>query len=696
MCGCLCLPRGYIPFVELVCERYIGETIQWILTLSLAPLACPIVPWLCCPLELGSTSITIHANQNCNDPGAVYGSTAFWTMNAISIVGLIFAIGSVGTCFAELAGENIEPDWFPLSFDLSDLTTAVIQDIDVKKVKKEGQLNFVKKRVLDYLTHKYNTELEKKEEKKHVRGKQNDEEPPGEDDAAMNTTWIPQGHHSRRKRQVVSVDIPTLQGFVAGGDDTAPDVCQRDEVYVVEEEECHQVLSQGPCEDDEVVLLDASTKKGYCGPRLCSPDRVFVFSDQMCHDPRELGLCPPGRMLFTSSFGTPVCGCPDGTYEEEDDPDEDVCEPVLGESGCKEGQVFWFSDFKRPAKCVADPCGGLNQKRGPSDLPHVPALFDGRCYQIGTRPPFCKSDQLYSISFVLLRGVCSTLEDAGFKVLDDDFLSFLASRYGQPLSRDSPGGSTRRKYQKTASSKRKIITPASTTLLRRPEIGSSVVHFGDQDDDSFTHPSAQLISVGGSVVPSHFQIPRHPTRTHSWTNDDHNDDDNEVENEVEDQQPRVTLLPTHVNAFSPSLISVNGSVTFLSFLNGMLTHHRLRRSPLPFASPGNVFEPGLSACRAGAKRDGNAKCRATVLPSRYPPARSRPRRSVPPVPARPACPTGTFWDVNRRCSPSVSGIASTINALGLGYGALGGREGNNTSRRGMERDVEAKIYNKLE
>ncbi|CAL4133057.1 unnamed protein product, partial [Meganyctiphanes norvegica] len=34
-------------------------------------------------------------------------------------------------------------------------------------------------------------------------------------------------------------------------------------------------------------------------------------------------------------------------------------------------------------------------------------------------------------------------------------------------------------------------------------------------------------------------------------------------------------------------------------------HHRQRRSPQPFATPGNVFEPRLSTCKAGASKDIN-------------------------------------------------------------------------------------------
>lgn len=51
---------------------------------------------------------------------------------------------------------------------------------------------------------------------------------------------------------------------------------------------------------------------------------------------------PPsaGRQLYQTSFGTPVCQCPDGTYEGDDDLDDDVCEPLLGQTLlCPPGQV---------------------------------------------------------------------------------------------------------------------------------------------------------------------------------------------------------------------------------------------------------------------------------------------------------------------------------------------------------------------
>lgn len=57
------------------------------------------------------------------------------------------------------------------------------------------------------------------------------------------------------------------------------------------------------------------------------------------HHPSYL---PPsaGRQLYQTSFGTPVCQCPTGTYEGDDDLDDDVCEPLLGQTLlCPQGQV---------------------------------------------------------------------------------------------------------------------------------------------------------------------------------------------------------------------------------------------------------------------------------------------------------------------------------------------------------------------
>ncbi|XP_050717497.1 LIM domain-containing protein A-like [Eriocheir sinensis] len=90
---------------------------------------------------------------------------------------------------------------------------------------------------------------------------------------------------------------------------------------------------------------------------------------------------------------------------------------------------------------------------------------------------------------------------------------------------------------------------------------------------------------------------------------------------------------------------------------------RGRRSALPHATPGNVIEPLLAACRAGAQRDVNAKCRDTVLPAAT--VLKREVRAAPPVPPRPTCPEGQAYGRNRSCMSGSEAINS-INAFNLG------------------------------
>ncbi|KAK3871769.1 hypothetical protein Pcinc_023114 [Petrolisthes cinctipes] len=229
--------------------------------------------------------------------------------------------------------------------------------------------------------------------------------------------------------------IPTSIGHYLGGDQQL-DKCQRDEILVLGG--CHRVLTQGPCKLEEQVLLDPGTKEGFCAARLCSPDRIFVFSDQQCHDPMNTALCPPGRQLYQSAYGTPICQCPDGTYEGDDDLDDDVCDPLLGRTlSCPPNQVLWFRDFRMPPECLPDPCGGENLNRGPNDLPFVPSSTDGRCYQLGQSKGVCPAQTWYSLALDALKGMCTTLEEAGYQIFDEETLAAFNKLYGPPIARES-------------------------------------------------------------------------------------------------------------------------------------------------------------------------------------------------------------------------------------------------------------------
>ncbi|CAL4202262.1 unnamed protein product, partial [Meganyctiphanes norvegica] len=359
------------------------------------------------------------------------------------------------------------------------------------------------------------------------------------------------------------------------------DGCDRNEVRL--NGACYQVLSQGPCDLDELVLVDFNTRKGYCAPRLCNLDRVFLFGTQQCHDPREPGFCPPGRILYTSQFGTPVCVCPDGYYEKGNNTKVDICEPILSEiDSCPKGEVFWFKTFHLPPLCRSDPCNGLNLNRPKHELPYVPSLKDGKCYQIGSQPNICRRpDEYYAVNMVKLKGVCVRLDDAGYTIYSAEELANITSLFGPRIPKDATS-----KF---------LLTPAHTNPIPEPLIASPVVPVNSV---AVTAP----LKVGTSVV-----TPLNPLQ--NLIPDSHH------------SKP-LNLSLTHVATWSPSYNTVNGSLSSSDF-SGMAYQlarrrrsaqhsqrlHRQRRSPRPFATPGNVFEPRLSTCKAGASKDLNAKCR---------------------------------------------------------------------------------------
>nr|XP_045592971.1 uncharacterized protein LOC123754540 [Procambarus clarkii] len=434
---------------------------------------------------------------------------------------------------------------------------------------------------------------------------------------------------------------PTTSSYTQVSDEQI-DLCDREEVRMPDGR-CHNLLTQGPCEVTEVVLLDRETNQGYCAPRLCAPDRIFVFSDQLCHDPRSNNLCPPGRQLYQSAFGTPVCQCPDGTYETSDKVEEDVCEPLLGQSRfCPPGQVLWFRDFNLPPECLPDPCGGVNLNRGPNDLPFVPSA-DGRCFQLGQMSGVCPAQTWYSLALDRLQGVCSTLEDAGYEIFDPEALAILIHIYGPPIPRETtppipvPVPDVYSEPENVGSRPYGPSYGYGNALYSKKAMGSSVGPSYGTSSQSLTNTNVvkmNLIARLKGIMESMYGADQSLDLL---------------------QAPRGTKLHEifkncRVKAIMSDLVSGR-------------SHHRSRRAPLPHATPGNVIETRLVGCRAGAQRDINAKCRDTILPAR--PPFDRVTRAAPPVPPQPGCPGGGAYTLQRTCS-SPNNAINSINAFNLG------------------------------
>ncbi|XP_066940413.1 uncharacterized protein [Macrobrachium rosenbergii] len=513
---------------------------------------------------------------------------------------------------------------------------------------------------------------------------------------------VSSGHRSERQvaagDAATNVTVPVSLPFYDGIDAPPLDDCPRDEVKLANGR-CYQLLTQGPCLLTHYTVLDPITKKAYCGPRLCSPDRIFVFSKQLCYDPRDPEICPNGLQLFQTSYGTPVCQCPDGTYEvEDDDQDESSCESLLTSSAsCLPGQVLWFRNFSSPRECVADPCGGRNLMRAPGEHFLVPSAVDGQCYPLGQGAGACPEGTWFTLDLNTLKGICSRLEDAGYLVLNDELLSALMQFYGPTIPK-SPENNT------AVEMNGMIIQHHPMTVLQTVSLDT---------DSSPGNIRAQILerSTLGPLInaqqPTFHKMITRGRGTHRdplrrtavieifpRTRIELSKGDLVTQSSVRGSMPGIFSIKTSLDIglpiarrFVPTDVHFADAVTQL--LIGMAPsrkkrgsagrrefrdrkHRRNPRTPLAHFAPGNLFDTRLVSCRPGSERDINAKCRDTILPSR-----SLSRKplgasvmneasvAASPVTPKPSCSEGQIYNIQRLCV-NASAAVNSINAYEIG------------------------------
>lgn len=502
------------------------------------------------------------------------------------------------------------------------------------------------------------------------------------------------------------VTIPVVLPHYNGTDAPAIDNCPRNEVKL-HDGRCYPLLTRGPCASTHYVVIDPTNNLGYCGPRLCSPDRIFIFTDQLCHDPRDPQLCPKGRQLYQSSFGTPVCQCPDGTYESEDDDsdEEGECEPMLAPSAsCPPGQVLWFRNFSSPRECLLDPCGGENLKRAPEDLLLVPSVVDGVCYPLGQSEGVCPNGTWFTLALNQLQGVCSRLEDAGYLILDQRDLADYEEFYGPLIPKDTVQFPS--ELQDTLFSKENVHLLSTPPFMKeKDKIKSKIVGISVTRSPVLQESLTRGEVIIKESVPQHSQFFRliqkpdkhlHSMSQHLIINSGIDVVKGELLTATRVQGDYRTIFDSKISHAIGVPISQRLRAVDMAFGDAIaeilvgMSHHTnfqsvsrgLRRSPrqavLPHFTPGNIFDTRLVACRSGAKRDVNAKCRDIILPSRAPPKppastlpasamspsggrdAERVSRSVPPVPPKPHCLPGEAYNIQRLCDKNSSAVNSII------------------------------------
>ena len=171
-----------------------------------------------------------------------------------------------------------------------------------------------------------------------------------------------------------------------------------DRIYWPDDDRCHTLLQQGPCLDDEWLILKQSNndivimcQKRPCPCRTSDPSLCEVLitkkvtdcgqerEEKACHvalAAEQDGICDDGEQIIVTPFGDGICGCRLSPVHMKWNGDG-KCHPLLYQgSPCPENQSLQFSKIENRALCVATLC-----KPG-----HV-LYEDGGCYRLDTQGP---------------------------------------------------------------------------------------------------------------------------------------------------------------------------------------------------------------------------------------------------------------------------------------------------------------------
>lgn len=165
------------------------------------------------------------------------------------------------------------------------------------------------------------------------------------------------------------------------------------QVWWPQDRQCYTLLTQGPCQAREWMVLERD--KVVCKHRACPCDPArpefceVEVADTACRCRVALaaaqdGLCDPGEQLLVTPYGMGVCGCivdPPHTPW----PQDGRCYPVHSRGPCDEGFVLRISHSSQEPVCQPGLCG------------EGQVLYqDGECYELGTTGP-CPSLHILSL-----------------------------------------------------------------------------------------------------------------------------------------------------------------------------------------------------------------------------------------------------------------------------------------------------------
>merc|ERR1719510_123147 len=112
---------------------------------------------------------------------------------------------------------------------------------------------------------------------------------------------------------------------------------------------CHSLLTRGPCEEADWVLLQPGSLAGRCERRRCDGEEVWLASQCDCVGPEEAAAhCGAQAGLVWSPLGEGLCVCGEGYLADS----AGSCHQLGSRGPCSQDQVWLLNDTEGRAHCA--------------------------------------------------------------------------------------------------------------------------------------------------------------------------------------------------------------------------------------------------------------------------------------------------------------------------------------------------------
>uniref|UniRef100_A0A8D8W0T4 DUF4789 domain-containing protein n=1 Tax=Cacopsylla melanoneura TaxID=428564 RepID=A0A8D8W0T4_9HEMI len=160
---------------------------------------------------------------------------------------------------------------------------------------------------------------------------------------------------------------------------------------------CYELNKQGPCKENERVVLDSDAAsridpifQPICLEKACQNDDIYWQKDNYCYTPESAkNLCTTkGTTAQRDMFGEGYCDCIKSPAHARmpNVKGNAPCYELYTRAQCEQNQILVERHLR--SECIPNSCSS----KGTNFIPWQ----DGKCYRLGTRGP-CKNNEEFTI-----------------------------------------------------------------------------------------------------------------------------------------------------------------------------------------------------------------------------------------------------------------------------------------------------------